>query len=385
MVNKKISGSDLSLSLGTLDAPFALLGPEEYLKPDDWAWQFLRLKGDYKDDYAAALGESNPEDISPRGAFWITDRHPSRTVRVAERYCRKEYGLSTWLDPQHSRLPKLNAGESWFFPLRQAVDSPVVSGGDVPMEDVFSYYFVPQGRGVGDSRRSGVRKAIPANPEDRSKVWFAIDCSIPPAGQMTAVARLSEAWRECFMREKQKSHTGSNADSGIVPLPECSWFDMDKFKTASAVANSADPSLAWYTICVDVLGPIKEQLDSCSVLLNEKHQALYGEGIATEPILKRFRSELIGPRDVDGQILTDGHYLKALVICAQLAQKKLDASEIVEFIYRNASPSSKGKPEENGVRDKWVSNLEKRVVDYVKQAEPLVRWKYKWPVQAQKP
>ena len=81
----------------------------------------------------------------------------------------------------------------------------------------------------------------------------------------------------------------------------------------------------------------------------------------------------------------DLHFLKALVICEQLAQRGLDEYKTVHFINEQAAPSAKGNLLPNSVRDGWVTDLAKRVKRCRGQAEAFVKGGYRWLIHAQKP
>jgi hypothetical protein len=172
---------------------------------------------------------------------------------------------------------------------------------------------------------------------------------------------------------------------GFVPLKECSWFMSETFDSASAVADGVEPSSVWFAIRVDALGPIKEQVNVHLAKLNATHVDLLNSKSVIEPVRKRFRKELKGPRDDDGEYLSDGNFLKALVICAQLAQRGLDENASVAFITKDASKSLKAKPEAKSVRDLWNWDFPTRASKYRDDARSFVKGGYRWLVHAQKP
>lgn len=383
MATDKVVAKDLSLCIAGHDAPFALIGPEQNLGPDDWAWQFLRLNHSYQREYANALAQHDPDVDRPEGTFGVPQNHPERKIRFAERDCRKHFGLSTWLDPQYPRLPKLKRGESWFFPLTRSPDSPEDGARVVAVEGVFLYLPIPF---LGRYDRKRAEKAgVAVHTFSRPDVWFAVDCSVPPAAQMKSVEMVSRTHRDWLNEMKAEMHPRFGNAPGLVPLKECSWFDAETFDTASAAAENVVPSSLWYAIRVDVLGPIKEQVKNHLTTLNQAYLDLCNTGLAQPPIRERFRHEVKGPRDEDGEYLSDGNFLKALVICAQLAQRGLSEAEMVVFMEENAAASVKGSFDLNSIRGQWVTTFESRAGNYREQARKFVKGGYRWLVHAQKP
>jgi len=182
-----------------------------------------------------------------------------------------------------------------------------------------------------------------------------------------------------------KVHRRIGDAPGFVALKECSWFLAETFDTASAVADGVDPSSVWYAIRVDAFGPIKEQVNEQLSKLNATYLDLLEKKSAVEPVRKRFRKELKGPRDDDGEQLSDGNFLKALVICAQLAQRGLDENASVAFITMQAEKSQKAKPEPQSARDLWNWDFPTRAAKYRDDARAFVKGGYRWLVHAQKP
>lgn len=382
MTNKAVSKDELSLQLATVDAPFSLIGYENNFGPEDWAWQFLRLNHDYQREYSSVVKNHDPEEAHPQGAALARQKHPERKILLKEVYCRRRFGLSTWLDPHLTRLPKLERGASWFYPLSRSVDSPEDSTRQVAVEGVFSYLPVPF---VGNHDRRLARKSgIVVRSFSTSDVWYAVDCSVPPLAQMKSVEMISRMHRNWIQQLGAEIQPGGNAER-FSSLKASPWFDAESFDWSSAGADGADAGTLWRAIHIDVLGPLKEQIKEQQQKLNQAYLAHCASGEAQPPIRERFKHELMGPRDVDGSTLTDGHFLKALVICEQLAQRGLDEYKTVHFINEQAAPSAKGNLLPNSVRDGWVTDLAKRVKRCRGQAEAFVKGGYRWLIHAQKP
>ena len=383
MAGNNDSNGELSLSIAGSDEPFALVGREQHFGPDDWAWQFLRLNHSYQRDYATALEAHDPEDDCPPGALAIPKKHRERKIRIKERYCRMRYGLSTWLDPQNTRLPQLNRGESWFFPLNRSPDSPEEPSLRVAVEGVFAYWKVPF-LGSFDRKRAE-RAGVTMQLFSRQDVWFAVDCSVPPFAQMKSVELISRLYRDWLREMKAEMHSRDANSPKFLPLKECSWFEAEAFDTASAPAEKVAPNTVWFAIRIDVLEPIKEQVKEHLGRLNAKYLDLCKKGSAEPPVRERFRIELKGPRDDDGEYLSDGNFLKALVICAQLAQRGLDEDGTTQFIRKHAEKSLKAEPQTLSNRDNWNLGFLTRVVNYREHARSFVKGGYRWLVHAKKP
>ena len=383
MTVNKWPAKALSLFIAGIDTPFALIGLENNFGPDDWAWQFLRLNHGYQSDYANALAAHDPDDDHPLGAHFLGGKHPERKIRFSESSCRMKYGLSTWLDPQQLCLPRLKRGESWFYPLSRTHDSPEDPLLQVIHEDIFAYVKVPNLRRFDRNRAEHAANRVTAN--SRPYVWFAIDCSVPPAAQLKSVEVALRMYRDYFhdMNAVKDSRYGN--DAGFVPLKDCLWFPEGTNDDASAVADGIEQSSAWFAIRVDALGPIKEQVNAHLINLNDTYIDLIDKNFVVEPVRKRFRKELKGPRDEFGEQLSDGNFLKALVVCAQLAQHGLDEFETVQFITENAAKSGKELTKSGSTRDNWNTDFAKRAENYREDARAFVKGGYRWLVHAQKP
>ena len=374
---------ELSLCIAGIDSPFALIGIENNFGPDDWAWQFLRLNTGYKRAYAKALDAHDPDDDRPLGAHFLGGNHPERKIRLSEGTCRMTYGLSTWLDPQKLRLPRLKRGESWFYPLAVCPDSPEDPLLQVAFEGIFSYKKVPF---LGKFDRKRAKEAgYKVTTYSRSDVWFAVDCSVPPAAQLMTVEVVLRIYRDYLHDMNAVIHRRYGNDPGFLPPKDCSWFPTETFDDAWAVANGIEPSSVWSAIRVDALEPIKEQVTAHLSKLNATYLDLIDKNAVVEPVRKRFRKELSGPRDECGDQLSDGNFMKALAVCAQLAQHGLDEYETVRFITENAAKSGKGEPKVQSTRYIWNDSFPDRVANYREEARAFVKGGYRWLVHAQKP
>jgi len=179
-------------------------------------------------------------------------------------------------------------------------------------------------------------------------------------------------------------HPKTRSGSACVELAKCRWFDIEGFDVASAASEDVNSALLWRAIRVDVLGPIKAQLQSYQKLLMPAYQSFCDVGYANPPIRKRFRYELTGKLDDDGRYVTDGSFLKGMVICAQLAQHGLDDNDIVRFLCNGTNPGVKDKTV-SSVRRDWDLSFSDRVIKYREEARAFVKGGYRWLVHAEKP
>jgi hypothetical protein len=384
MPDKPLAVEDLSLRIAGSDSPFALIGLESRLGPEDWAWQFLRLNHSYQTEYAKASEQNNPDDESPAGSYFVTDKHEHRKVRFAEELCRDQFGLSTWLDPNCDRLPRLEKTESWFFPQMQVIDSPERMGSIVPMDGVFSYYY-ESGPSHWDKWR-----APALGPEfsgqTSSKVWFAVDCSVPPAAQTMTIELLSEAHRNHFIERGLKRTSTVNLDLRLVTLETSARFHVNEF-TSIMGDDPPDPKLIWRAILIDTCGPIKEQVERYLSALNEIYHAIWKAKLIPPPFRERFHAELPGSKKKTGGHFSDGNFLKALVVCAQLSQRGLSAEQMEFFLRQHSNPieSERTKSTTDNAHKIWVAGFEQRLATYTEQAKSLVRGQYRWLVHTQNP
>lgn len=384
MSSKNLVVSELSLCIADSESPFALTGQEKYLGPDDWAWQFLRLNHSYQREYADAASNNDPDNVNLLGAVAPAEKHSDRKIRYNEALCRKRFGLSTWLDPKCFRLPKLARGESWFSPLTQCWDSPEVPR-VVYTPSLFSFKKHPF-IGAYDramAKRAGVKVQAYSSP----LVWYAVDCSVPPAAQLKSVEAISKMHRDWLGKQDAEMRPRVKDVAVVVPLKDSPWFQSESFDTASGAADESEvhASELWYAIQIDTLGPIKEQVEDRLGLLNQAYIRLCSTDLATPPIRTRFRHELTGPGDGNGGRLSDGNFLKALVLCAQLSQRGLNADQTTSFLRQNSTSSADALPKIGGARDDWASGLELRVANYTENARKFVKGGYRWLVHAQKP
>jgi len=198
MDKNQISDEDiragLSLPLGPDAAPFDLSVEEQSYGAEDWAWLFLSMNQQYRDAYAIHANEDDLDLTAELQGLRVTG-----IKRDYDGSCAAQFGLSAWLPLSLLSLPKFtNEGDSWFFPLKRPVaedyDREEVSTVHylrvrpyyLPKLDPYPYIFA-------NETFFGYRppKQIPRHTGNTlstlNLIWVAIDCSIPPAGQIPSL------------------------------------------------------------------------------------------------------------------------------------------------------------------------------------------------------
>lgn len=362
-------------------APFALVGREHRFDSDDWAWQFLRLSASYRAAYAEAARRqsANPGCLDGAGPH-LRDRREQRTVFVNERLCRKFFGLSTWLPPDQPVLPRLHKGESWFWPLRMVVYDSEFEAGAGLQEGIYGFSaFDPKG---GPQKCYSRRFA-----RDSASIWFAVDCSVPPAAQLASIKFVIRRAAERLRQVGETSQTFCRASPIVRPLVGDPRFDAEDYQYGAAVGDGVDNMAeVWRLLRVDVLGAAQAQLAECQSLLLGEHRELVRLGLAKPPEQERLRLALASTNRIEfGDRPTDGHALKAYVIIALCRLNGItDAPSIVERIEglaRDHTSSARQTPE----WDNWLAGRIDRFEGYLDKALHYVDGGYKWLVHAQKP
>lgn len=390
----------LSLPLLPGDEPFGL-SETERLDPEDWAWLFLRMNGDYIDGFKRALAAANEEKVEVevnilqelcQGALdndIILDRDGT---------CRSRFGLAAWLNPDLKRLPKLYCEGSWFFPLIQPIlenyentereenefiaqnrrlNSPIPQFLKI-REGVFGY--------LPPSNRPYFPPDPPSRPSEHSfydspapninvaweTAYVAVDCSVPLDGQMLALKWLAETNRKHLQGFRYKTHKNPISPE-IVNVRKSTAFSHLKFLRSAKGSYDVNASEFWFSFRIDVLGPYGLQLDAHKKLLSLKHSELLDQGLirSTPPCR-------LGPlptmRDGNG-----GNYLKALVVAYELHRLLNNTKNVVDslgferFRYPNGSQSA------------WRLNFADKIENYIDKASVFVKGDYRWFIHQQRP
>jgi hypothetical protein len=336
---------EVSLALSTGNAPFELQpGKDKNFGPDEWAWQFLRLNTRYQ------------ELFKDHGAT------PSTSYR-------SKFGIGEGLDPEEPALGRISRDLSWFFPLKVAC--PSAECVDLP-EPV--------------AGRFGYTVNTPTPPLQRIRrapyVWFAVDCSVPINGQILGIEACLAGYKQIAQREGVVK--GVEGGKAFMPLDRCGWFDVDEFdRSAAGTEELKRPSDCWSAIRIDISGPLKAQLAHYTPLLADAHKRLVKTKLVPLPPKER-----LPKRDMKQQGTTDGNWLKALVVCAQLSQKGYTARDIDAYLHKNTYTGNPKGAQQHGLDaawDDWHAGRELRIEGYVEQARAFVKGDYRWLIHAQRP
>lgn len=367
----------LTLPLLAGDEPFGLSETENFT-PDDWAWLFLSMNPDYAKAFEAqaALGMAGIDALQ---AF-CADSLNADVIPDRDGSCRSRFGLAAWISPSRERLPRLRHEGSWFFPLMSPVPEShlrrEVSGASfIPLagpqnsptpylqaiETPFGY--VPT-RTVPRSTHSSVEASW-------QLTWVAVDCSVPPDGQLRAVSWLAKHHRKQLQNFGFQTYDDAES-SGVIGVIESDVFSHMQFKRAAGAGNQTNPADCWFAICLDVLGPIVSQITEYAKLLRQKHQELLDGGLIYSPLTARFMNTLPVLEGKNG-----GFRLKALHVLSELGRWEYNHHQIDEIIGGHRLSS--------GHRPAWRENFSENIERYIQEGQALIDGDYRWLVHAQKP
>jgi hypothetical protein len=373
----------LLLPLGPDIAPFELVGDESNLGPDDWAWIFLSMNDDYRDAYEIHAGD---EDLDLTTE--LAGQHIAGIKRDSDGTCAALFGLAAWVPPSLPNLPKFaNSGDSWFFPLKRPVcedyrrievsSAPYTRNWAPYSPKIDKYPHILANETLFGYRRPRHVPIPDGDPASTwSIIWVAIDCSIPPAGQITALNSLASA-----LREKLKSDWAENDASdhcGVFGIAGSDAFDHMHFKKASGTTSAViDFKSVWRAVQIDALGPIVTQLDFLLKALTEIHRDLVAKEFAVARPYERFKNSLPKTEDSDGTSRSGGNYIKALAILAELSKWGHDPRRISQI---TIGPNGGNRYSHN-----WKRLFDENIEDYIKQAEQMIRGGYRLLIHTQKP
>lgn len=380
---RKILG-ELTLSLASDEMPFALLDSERDVGPDNWAWMFLRLNKEYRNAYFEQ--EQNAEEDPDIQSFLVQpgNRH-IKTDRDGT--CKSRFGLSAWLNPNEPNLPLLKNKGSWFFHLKRPVsedyrrteinEGEYVKRSGPPLPGRPSYPHLESNETpLGYLTTHTLPRAIPGIRCDWGLTWVAVDCSVPPEGQVSALRTLAESNR-AYLAKDWGFKTHDAAKSIVENLEDSDAFINMRFGTSRAGLHSAyDQGILWRAVCVDCLGPIVSQIDDCLSTLKEVHQRLVDSKLVTVPPFRRLPHELPGEKDKDGELRSGGNYLKALLMIAELAPN-YETNEIAEITGTH--------PRLGRYSHAWQELFHNSIDRYRDEALSLINDGYKWLIHYQKP
>lgn len=367
----------LTLPLLAGDEPFGL-SEAEYFTPDDWAWLFLSMNRDYAKAFEAqaAIGAAGNDALQ---AF-CEDALNADVIPDRDGSCRSRFGLAAWVSPSLERLPRLRNNGSWFFPVMSPIPENHLRTevSDVPFipptrpQHPANPYLQAIESPFGYLPTRTVPRSTHASVEISWQLtWVAVDCSVPPEGQLRAISWLAKHHRKQL--QNFGFQTYDNAESPcLIGVSESDVFSHMQFKKAAGVGNQTNPSDCWFAICLDVLGPIVSQIAEYAKLLRQKHQELLDAGLIYSPFATRFMKTL---PPVEGK--NGGFRLKALHVLSELSSWGYSHHQIDEIIGGHRLSS--------GHRPAWRENFSENIERYVQEGQALIHGDYRWLVHAQKP
>jgi hypothetical protein len=389
---------ELSLSVAKGAKCFEFESDEWALKPDDWAWRFLRLNPEYRQAFDEATekhiektrtmqGDSKSSPMPP--GYSVNDAREDLVINVE--YCRNTFGLSAWLDPNQPNLPKLNDGESWFAPLMSVIAEPRFDALEV---GTFGYRvrhrYLEHQRGpfvANEPSRSQLLSSNHSEPWMDSTVSFAVDCSVPVDGQLATIAYIADKYA-AEMREGKLPKSAFYSDVPTVkPLKGDRLFAGTRFRPpycpTDKLSNTAD---AWRVVRFSLVGHPLRDIEKCRAKLQKEREMLLNEKLVEAPFLGKYRPYLDG--SVDG-IGMDGRSLKAFVILAECWKKGITKSADIIDLLTNKGAGREVKGESPTVKiSSWEAGRDKRINLYnghAKRANAYVLGGYKWLIHSQNP
>jgi hypothetical protein len=391
--------ASLLLPLASEAMPFALVGDECNFGPDDWAWIFLSMDEGYRDAYQDRIESLGAEDDKVGGADQgisqhLLDRSNSIDVRAdLDGSCRSRFGLAAWLSPTVSTLPHLkNKQDSWFFPLncpisedyrRKEVSNKVyVRTGPLYLSHIDKYPHLVVGETpFGYKPAATAPSRAQVRHADWALTWVAIDCSVPPDGQVSALKTLALMNRKHLVDFGYKTYDEMDEKAfqdAVVATANSDAFGHMHFRRAGGATKlAADISRLWWAVCVDALGPIGIQTDRILKTLKAEHEILLGQQLAEPPQFRRFKNTLPSAKDRDDQPRYGGSYLKALCVIAELSAWGWTANQIAKIV---------GVCDENNHhKNNWRKQFHEDIEAYIVDSEVMIRGGYRYLVQARKP
>jgi len=395
--------------------PFALVDSEKEFTSDDWAWQFLRLNARYRTAFDHALKQG----ISRKAADEITGYLSGSLNAVVATHnlqaCARDFGIAAWLDPDCITLPELKNGGSWFFPIKRVVpenhrrldvaSEPPRHFRNGPQSQKARYpYLKVQETPFGYTPR--IEKMSPAHfdPLQPQQIfWVAVDCSVPPDGQMRALRALAEQHKAFWKQYRVPRSDGT--DIPILPITVSEHFAHMAFKRAhDRGLGRQDTSDLWRVVGINPLLPLAKQITELEKQLTSIHRALRDgeEGKLNRKFPSVFPYSLRQQRAPGGhKTKTDpASYVKALLIllqhkkshachreCEQERRRRRENGEhdaegdsgllstiAIDIGLRGPGASSTGG---------WREDFESRMPFHLRRAYKTVEWGYRWLVHAQ--
>lgn len=373
------------MPLGPEAMPFALIGNETNLGPEDWAWLFLSMSDKYADAFHEHVQNNGDlyrgSDLEDVVGDCVWSDHDSR--------CAMQFGLAAWVSPSTPALPKLrNKDDSWFFPLKRPIaedyrrkevsDKKYVRVGPTYSRQLDKYPHL-----VANETTFGYRRPLnfptgPQSPNDMLGItWAAIDCSIPPEGQVSALRALAVANRERLMDHGWKTNDDFDSVS-VTDVSDSDAFEHLHFrKSAGARGKVTDLTTVWRAAQIDALGPIVSQTAFLAKRLGAIYQNLVLDGFAEPPPFRRFKNALPSMKDRDDEFRHGGSYVKALFVIAELVKWGHDANDIAQIT---------GIVDENKrYQNNWQKQFHEDIERYMSEAQQMIEGGYRLLIHAQKP
>lgn len=259
-------------SANTLDPEaFVLTALEKTFRSDDTAWQFLRLNEEYNAAFEDLSKEENDAEALESILVHIKNAHSVDVACAQDTTCMERFGIAAWLNPEHERLPELKSPtDSWFFPLTRPVQEdsvgmmkqqrrspekregyPWLTAHETPFGYGAVFKFGPP---------QPVQPGMKKRAHESKFVVVAIDCTVPPDGQLRALEVLAQThrqyWNDRICSTRQPTFF-------IEAIGWRDIFSADKLKPDQ-----------WRTVGIDALGPIKMQIAECRKHLLQVHRKL---------------------------------------------------------------------------------------------------------------
>ena len=390
----QIPDIDLTVQIDPGQRCFDLNEEEKLMGPDDWAWRFLRLNKRYQNSYLEAYGKRrlviDEAGFRPKPISWNLEILPEmiRTVPVDEHICRDCFGISTWLDPKRKDLPKLPKGDSWFSPLKCVISEPRF---EALKHDIFGYQVLdkhlepvvaPPKKLTSEYVKSGTVR----RPQMDASVWFLIDCTIPPDGQVESIRNIAEKFASHKENWKLTSKDFVHEDCKIERIADQGWVAAISLPNAAAtISRDSESKETWRLARVCLTGPILSELEKCRVGLLREHESVVKSKLAAKPFQQRFRPFLDGTADGVG---LDGNALKAYLVIAEFNEAGItDSEEIIKALANMGAGSKLPRPEKSD-RNPWLNDIEERAIlfdNHAKRGQAYIDGGYKWLIHSQNP
>lgn len=366
----------------TTTVPFSLTEEEQKALPDDAMWKFLRISDEYHEAFQVV--SKIPNNLDMLEAIHAHLDESARIESAQDATCWQRFGIAAWLDPARETLPRLkNEHDSWFFPLKR----PVQEDPRRKIVDALPPEFVSGSRGLSyplllaDETPFGygrIRRIGPGACYSSRPVCVAIDCSVPPDAQISALEILANKHRKYWMDDGMK--TTHDVDVVVEEIDSDSGsgfaFSRMHFKWARAVrATKYSTTHLWRVVCIDTLGAVGNQIAECRKLLRAVHQDIRDEKFFETAWPPRFPHRV--PPSPRGDKAPDGSsMLMALLRLANdadkvnAAGKPLTISDIVESI--DLYPKGIAHPT-------WAEHFQGEILtQHLPLARALKNGLYKW-------